>query len=50
MELCLVCGYTSEEVTITNELCSVHTCEKCGEEGYATGDSGDILCEKHGGQ
>jgi predicted nucleic-acid-binding Zn-ribbon protein len=50
METCQVCGYTSQEVRIVNNLCSVHTCEKCGAEGYASGDVGAILCEKHGGQ
>jgi len=50
VEICRVCGYTSQEVRIENGLCSVHTCEKCGAEGYASGDKGDILCEKHGGQ
>jgi hypothetical protein len=48
--LCKICGYTSEEVTIINELCSVHTCEVCGAEAYASGDKGRILCEPHGGQ
>jgi hypothetical protein len=46
--LCKICGYTSQEVTIINELCSVHTCEFCGDEGYASGDEGRILCEPHG--
>ena len=46
MSECKVCGYTDKEVTIVNELCSVHTCEVCKGEGYATelGD-GDILCD-----
>jgi len=48
--LCQICGYTSAEVTIINELCSVHTCEVCGAEAYASGDKGRILCEPHGGQ
>ena len=48
MEECTVCGYNSNEVDIVNGLCSVHTCETCGQEGYATEfDDGTILCEKH---
>ena len=48
MEECTVCGYNSNEVDIVNGLCSVHTCETCGQEGYATEfDNGTILCEKH---
>lgn len=43
---CKVCGYNSFEVLIVNDLCSVHTCETCGAEGYAT-SSGAILCGEH---
>jgi len=50
MSKCSVCDYTDKECDIINDLCSVHTCEKCGAEGYATGDEGKILCESHGGQ
>ena len=48
--LCQICGYTSQEVLIINELCSVHTCEVCGSEGFASPPDGRILCEPHGGQ
>ena len=47
---CQVCGYDETECNIVNNLCSVHTCEICGEEGFASPPKGDILCEKHGGQ
>jgi hypothetical protein len=48
MEKCIICDYNSNEVDIVNGLCSVHTCEICGKEGYATEfDDGTILCEKH---
>lgn len=47
LDKCKICDYTSDEVDITNQLCSVHTCEICGNEGYATGPNGDILCEEH---
>lgn len=48
MSECYICGYTSEEVIIVNSLCSVHTCEECGGEGFATGDDGRIFCDTHG--
>ena len=47
MDECKVCGYNSNEVDIVNQLCSVHTCEICKNEGYATGPNGTILCEEH---
>ena len=45
MSKCKVCDYSEREVTIINELCSVHTCEICKEEGYATALKGRILCD-----
>ena len=42
LKTCKICSYTSAEVTIINELCSVHTCEVCGAEAYASGDK-DIM-------
>jgi hypothetical protein len=46
MSECLVCSYTDKEVTIINNLCSVHTCEVCKHEGYADGAfNGKILCD-----
>ena len=50
MNECKICGYDETECDIVNNLCSVHTCEICGEEGYASPPNGDILCEEHGGQ
>jgi hypothetical protein len=50
MDECKVCGYNSSEVDIINQLCSVHTCEICKHEGYATGPNGTILCEEHEGK
>ena len=46
MSECSVCGYTDKEVTIVNNLCSVHTCDICKYEGYADGAfNGKILCD-----
>lgn len=46
MKECVVCRYTDKEVTIINNLCSVHTCEICKYEGYADGNfGGKILCD-----
>ena len=45
LETCKICSYTSAEVTIVNELCSVHTCETCRAEGYATALNGRIFCD-----
>ena len=47
---CRVCGYDSSLVDIVAGLCSVHTCEVCKREGYASGNHGRILCTAHGGQ
>lgn len=47
---CSICGYTSNECEIVNNLCSVHTCEVCASEGFACGDDGKILCEVHGAE
>ena len=44
---CYICGYNSKECDIVNNLCSVHTCEICGSEGFAYGDEGKILCDTH---
>lgn len=46
MDKCEVCGYTSDEVLIINNLCSVHTCQVCAGQGFADGSfSGKILCD-----
>ena len=45
MSECKICGYDDFEVLIVNELCSVHTCEICKNEGYATAPKGRILCD-----
>ena len=45
MSKCKVCDYNEREVTIINELCSVHTCEVCKQEGYATALNGRIFCD-----
>jgi hypothetical protein len=47
MSKCEVCDYTSDEVLIVNDLCSVHTCEVCGAQGFATQYEGRILCDEH---
>ena len=47
MSECKICGYNSSEVLIINNLCSVHTCEICKGEGYATAPNGAILCDTH---
>ena len=47
MSECKICGYNSSEVLIINNLCSVHTCEICKREGYATAPNGAILCYTH---
>lgn len=49
MSNCEICGYLDTEVDIVDGLCSVHRCEDCGAEGYATGPDGYIKCEQHGG-
>ena len=46
LRACKVCGYNSSEVLIVNDLCSVHTCQTCGAEGYAV-SSGAIVCADH---
>ena len=46
MSKCKICDYSEREVTIINELCSVHTCEICKKEGYATELEGKILCDE----
>jgi hypothetical protein len=45
MSTCKVCDYSSEEVLIVNDLCSVHTVRSLQDEGYATALVGRILCD-----